>query len=777
MDHLVAHVRGLDRAALAELIAARPDAVSWPEPRSLTDFAERLGAVHSVQRALARVDRAGLQVAEAMAALGGAAPEPRLAELLDVDDAELFRRTLASLAALALVVRADDGSLVLVAPLRLLAEPLGLGVRLSGVLPLLTVDRLRAIAELWVPSPARRRTELVDQVLDAVADPARVRDVVDGLPPDARELLRDLAWNGPRAAASSDRSYHWCVERGLLTQISWDYVELPGEIGLALRGPDYRAPFSVPPPSPVSGSIGEDDLVAAGTAATTQVLADTERLLELCERTPLATTKSGRVTVREAKRAEKAIGAGVGTLLSVASAAGLLGSADGAVTVTERADAWRDAEPAVRLATLLSGWWSEPDGAVLRQRFVGYLAELPDGARTDDVDAVAAALSWRHPIAVAPTPVDQETVAARTAAVRAEAERFGVVALGAATPVARALVARPASVAAAPGAPMVAPDALVTAAERVVPAPVTTVTFQSDLSAVVAGVPTAELAGLLDGAADREAAGAASIWRFSAASVRAAFDGGATADALLAELSAVATGELPQALGYLVGDVARRHGHVRVAPAGSVVCADDEALLAELVATKSLRALRLRAVAPTVLLSVADPDETLAALRAAGYAPAGLTEDGVARVERRVHRRANAPRPWSPQPEASDVDPGAIADRLLSAPEAPVRPRSDPWVGLPRTVAEARADLAARHPGVVVDRQADALSAPERALLLDAIETGAPVRIDYVGATGSATSRVIENAELAGDAVIAWCHLRAAERMFILSRIQTVSPA
>ncbi|GAA0271169.1 helicase-associated domain-containing protein [Cryptosporangium japonicum] len=775
MDHLVAHVRGLDRAALAELIAARPDAVSWPEPRSLTDFAERLGAVHSVQRALARVDRAGLQLAEAMAALGGAATEPRLAELLDVDDSGLFRRTLDSLGALALVVRADDGSLVLVAPLRLLAEPLGLGVRLGGVLPLLTVDRLRAVAELWVPSPSRRRSELVEQVLDAVADPARVREVVAGLPPDAQELLRDLAWNGPRAA-SPDRSYHWCVERGLLTRISWDYVELPGEIGLALRGPDYRAPFSVPPPSPVSGTVGEEDLLAAGTAATTQSLADTERLLRLCEERPLATTKSGRVTVREAKRAEKAIGAGVDTLLSVAFAAGLLGTADGVVTLTERADAWRDAEPAVRLATLLAGWWGEPDGAVLRRRFVGYLAELSDGARADDVDAVAAVLSWRHPIEIAPTPVDQETVAARTAVVLVEAERFGAVALGAATPVARALVA-------ASG-----PGALVAAAERVVPAPVTTVTFQSDLSAVVAGVPTAELATLLDGAAEREAAGAASTWRFSAASVRAALDGGVPADALLAELSAVATGELPQALVYLVGDVARRHGHVRVAAAGSVVCADDQALLAELVATKSLRALRLRAVAPTVLLSAADPDETLAALRAAGYAPTGVTEDGIARVERRSHPRADAPRPWAPESEAPEVDPGAVADRLLAAPVTVVpevtdresvaeRRSSDPWAGAPRTVAEARADLASRHPRVVVERQAGTLSAPERALLLDAIETGAPVRIDYVGATGRATSRVIESAELTGDAVIAWCHLRTAERMFVLSRIRTVSPA
>ncbi|MFG1920800.1 helicase-associated domain-containing protein [Cryptosporangium sp. NPDC048952] len=797
MDHLVAHVRGLDRDALAALIAARPDAAAWPEPRTLTDLAQRLGAVHSVQRALGRVNRAGLQVAEAMAALGGVATEERLSQLLDVDDVELFAETLATLSALALVVRAEDGSLVLVAPLRLLAEPLGLGVRLGGVLPLLTIDRLRAIAQLWVPSPARRKDDVVEQVLAAVADPARVREVVAGLPPDVRELLHGLAWNGPRAA-TFDRSYHWCVERGLLTQISWDYVELPGEIGLALRGPDYRAPFSVPQPSPVSGVVSAEDLIAAGTAAVTQTLADTERLLEFCERTPLATTKAGRVTVRETKRAEKAVGGAFGALLPVVLAAGLLGTSEGDVTLTERADAWRDAEPASRLATLAAGWWESPDDVVLRHRLVSYLASLPEGARADDVDAVAAVLSWRHPIAVAPTPVDQETVAARAAVALSEAERFGAVALGAATPVAHVLASG-------------VLDGLVAAAGVLVPEPVAVVTFQSDLSAVVGGVPAGWLAALLDGVAEREAAGAASIWRFSPAGVRGALDRGVDADALLAELAQVATGDLPQALEYLVRDVARRHGHVRVAPAASVVCADDEALLAELVAMKSLQALRLRAVAPTVLVSAADPDETLAALRAAGYAPTGLTEGGGAMVERQVRRRASAPQPWTPHSENPPPDAEALTDRLLSAQEATAtaatataatataaaardaaadpaarraaargsaaRESADPWVGAPRTAAEARADLAARHPDLVVSRQTDTLTPHEREILLDAIETGAAIRIDYVSATGRNTSRVIEKAELTGDAVIAWCHLRTAERMFVLSRIQGVEPA
>jgi len=806
VDQLVDYVRGLDRDALVRLISARPDAAAWPEPHSPAELAERLAAVHSVQRALGQVTRAGLQVAEAMAALGGVTTEAELAAFLEVDDAQrsaLFEETCSALGELALVVRADGRTLVLAAPLRLLAEPLGLGTRLADVLAVLPVGRLRAIAETWVDEPARRKAELAAQVAAAVSDPETVRAIVADAPSNVRTLLRDLAWNGPRLSGrdpgerGSDYGYTggyhdgwgpfdgpgrrggpvtWALERGLLTQVSWDDVELPGEIGLALRGQDYRAPFTVPPPGPALGTVAEADLVAAGTASATQTLADTERLLELCDRTPLATTKAGRVTVREAKRGAKTLGAAdetFGALLSVALAAGLLASDEGVVTLTEHGDAWREAAPAARLATLLAGWWTGTDDVLLRHRLVGYFTELPAGTRADDVDAVAAVLSWRHPIAVAPTPVDQETVAARTAAVLASAERLGVIALGAATPLARALVAGLAN----------DPDGLATAAAGLVPAPIPTATFQSDLSAVVAGVPTAGLAALLDGAAEREAAGAASTWRFSAASVRAALDAGVDAETLLDELAAVASGELPQTLEYLVRDVARRHGHLRVAPAGSVVCADDAALLAELVATKALRALKLRAVAPTVVVSAADPDATLAALRAAGYAPTALTEGGGARVERRERRRAPVPASWTPHSERGGlaVDAGAIADRLLAAaPSAPAPVPVQSRAGRSSILAgpgrEPSGGEPAR-PALVVARRAENLSAAERAALVEAIETGAPVRIGYVSATGSPTTRVIENAELTGDAVIAWCRLRAAERMFILSRIRSVTPA
>ena len=63
----------------------------------------------------------------------------------------------------------------------------------------------------------------------------------------------------------------------------------------------------------------------------------------------------------------------------------------------------------------------------------------------------------------------------------------------------------------------------------------------------------------------------------------------ATADDLVAALRGIAVGEsLPQPLEYLVFDVARRHGEVRVRAVGCVIRAEDPALLAEIAAHRGL---------------------------------------------------------------------------------------------------------------------------------------------------------------------------------------------
>jgi hypothetical protein len=409
----------------------------------------------------------------------------------------------------------------------------------------------------------------------------------------------------------------------------------------------------------------------------------------------------------------------------------------------------------------------------VRMVLLGVAADLPEGQALAGEEHLLDALRWRAPALVRGHHHNEGLVRP----LWMEAARLGILAHGCLSPLGRALVAMD-------------PDGLSAAARALLDHAAGTAVFQADLTAVVAGPPSGGLAALLDGAAERESRGVASVWRFSAGSVRRALDAGSTAEGLLARLREVAAGgALPQPLEYLVVDVARRHGEVRVRAVGCVLRAADPALLTELLACRALSALRLTALGPTALASPAKPAEVLAGLRSAGYAPVGEDAAGVAMVERVDRRRAKPPGARRPQPEWQRpeppvhplaVDPAELAAFLLAAPL--------PGVGTPRPV-KAAALLAdaleherrlhvVRQPTLeVLDVRAPQLQPDQRRLLADAIDDQRPVRIDYVDGDGRFSSRVIEEIELSGTVIEAWCRLREDERMFLLDRIDAVSPA
>jgi hypothetical protein len=81
-----------------------------------------------------------------------------------------------------------------------------------------------------------------------------------------------------------------------------------------------------------------------------------------------------------------------------------------------------------------------------------------------------------------------------------------------------------------------------------------------------------------------------------------------------------------------------------VAAPASVLHGAEEALLTELLYHRRLARLGLRQLAPAVLASRLPPEETLAALRAEGYAPVAEHDEARVRVERPERHRAAAPR-------------------------------------------------------------------------------------------------------------------------------------
>jgi hypothetical protein len=337
-------------------------------------------------------------------------------------------------------------------------------------------------------------------------------------------------------------------------------------------------------------------------------------------------------------------------VVELAGTAGLVaddGEERPAFAPTEDADAWLRRDLPARWAQVAAGWLTsertpwlvgtrddrgsahgalEPD---LHRRWVprvraavlDVLATAPSGAAPPLAD-VLAVLRWRTPRNVPPS-------GAVTALLR-EAELLGVTGAGALSPAGRALLAEPSAAA----------DALAAS----LPTPVDEVLLQGDLTGIVPGRPGDRLAALLDRTAVVESRGGALTVRFTPESVRAALDAGATADELLADLTAVARGGVPQPLQYLVRDTARRHGVLRAGVAFSYLRADDAALLAGLPDDPRLAGLGLRLLAPTVLVAAVPPVELVTALRGRGLAPVMEGPDGLV-VHAPAVRRRTRPRP------------------------------------------------------------------------------------------------------------------------------------
>jgi hypothetical protein len=194
-----------------------------------------------------------------------------------------------------------------------------------------------------------------------------------------------------------------------------------------------------------------------------------------------------------------------------------------------------------------------------------------------------------------------------------------------------------------------------------------------DLTVVAPGGLAPGVETRLAGLADREAAGSGT-WRISGASLRRAFDEGRGATEVLEFLRRHSSTPLPQALEYLVADVARRHGRLRVGGATTYL-RGDPAAVAGAVRSSAGRRLDLRELAPGVAVTGRSQRELLATLRKAGESPLAEEPDGSPRPEasrpvRHVQRaapdrlgqaRAATNGRADPRPE---LDPAAAVDRL-----------------------------------------------------------------------------------------------------------------
>ncbi|MEU9064308.1 helicase C-terminal domain-containing protein [Streptomyces sp. NPDC048430] len=797
--------------SLAGLLRARPDLLS-PVPNDITQLATRAGTRASVVRALEHLDRFALQTAEALAVAPDPAPYDTLLALLTGDgqddgdgrDDAGAAITAALPAALTTLreqalVWGEDTRLHLVRTAReLLApspqhpSPTGLGPTVSEATAGMSPGRLQEILAAAGLPATHDPVSAVSALAGLFTDRTRMAELLDTAPVEALSVLDRLVWGPPYGEVTPNPAppVQWLRDRGLLLPVSTRTVVLPREAALHLRaGRAHRVPEPVPP---AIVAAAERDPQAVDRAAAGQgfmALSTVEELLKLWNDGGPAILRAGGLSVRELKRAANALDVSetvAAFWIELAYAAGLLasdGETDERYAPTPASDEWLDLPAQDRWTHLATAWLAATRTAGLiggqdakgralsalgpdldrsaapevRRRVLALYASLPPGTAPDP-QTLLARLRWERPLrssvpggpAVPGGPTGEASDLRSRIALWTvnDAELLGITGRGALSSQARALLDE-------------GPDAAAARLAPLIPEPLDHVLLQADLTAVAPGPLERPLADMLSVLADVESKGGATVYRFTPGSVRRALDAGRAATDLHAFLATHSRTPVPQPLSYLIDDVARRHGHLRIGAASAYVRCDDEAVLNEILADKRSATLRLRRLAPTVLASQADPGSLLEGLREMGYAPAAESAEGDVLITRAGARRTPPRTPPAPVPEGPPVPDSTLlsaAVRAIRAGDTAARavhkegPDTATAGSLPRTAP------------------AETLATVQAAAM-----TGSAVWIGYVNADGAASQRVIAPVKVEGGFVTAYDHTADEVRTYPLHRITGVA--
>lgn len=725
---LADQLRGWSDEHLAALLEARPD-LATPAPTDSAQLASRAVVRVSVTRALDLLDRLQAETLLAVVQIGPATT------------AEIRR-----------VVNASPGAVDT------------------------AIDRLHRLALVWGSPDAWRATTIVadlvglpagpppDQIAAALAQITdRARTILDhldesdaaGTVADARRTIR---------VADAESPTEELLAHKLLQPTDDRHVVVPWTVRLHLRqGRSTHAPIDVAPPlADAPRDAAMVDRAAAGAAY--EFTRRTEMLLESWSSHPPAGLRAGGLGVRDLRAASELVHADLPTtalLIETAAAANLVAvgmndDLDAAWLPTDAYDTWSATSPGERWLTLARAWLESPrlvtaiggrDGdrpinalspglerswlPTDRRTTLAVLLDLAPGrvlAAGTGISSLASRLRWLH-------PRRPEARLANIAAVIDEASALGVVGLGALSTFGRAFLEA--------GDP-------VAALTKLLPTPVDHVLIQADLTAVAPGPLEQDFARQLGLLADVESRGGATTYRFTVDSVRRAFDSGWSAGEVATFLAESSRTPVPQALAYLIEDVARRFGTLRLGTAESFLRSDDETALTELMHNPAAASLRLRRIAPTVIISDVPLQVLLPRLRELGTAPVVEAADGTVRVARPDEHRARTPRS-APPAGLTSARRAARTTAVIAAIRA-----GD------RAAAERPARAPARTP-------ADVMSA-----LREAAESQTEVWIGYLDNHGTSVERVVRPIEVGGGQLSAFDERNDEVRSFAIHRISEV---
>jgi hypothetical protein len=725
---LADYLRGLDDSELLSLFALRPDLVS-PVPHDIASLAVRANSAPSLARAIESLNEWQYQVLEASAAIDEPISEKNIISVTD----NSAKFVIPHLAKLALLYKSKDG-FRLPSSLRdvLGNEPAGLGPA----------------------SMAKLSMKKLDEAPEA-----------------AKKVLEKLTWGPPRGSVGDIRNpgpgIAWLLKENFLVPLDQRTVILPRNVAIHLRGGKIHR-YPSPNPPMLTGRAVDRKVVDRGAIANiSTILRWCEEIVNFWSEEPPSALRAGGLGVRDLKAAAQHLGVDENCAAFVAELVYLNGlvviDAGDQVLPTHAFDVWLTQSPQTRWRSLASLWLitSRVSGLVGRVDSKHISALGPELDRVNasntrrlilevlnqhpeisaDVIALLALIKWKAPSRR--NPGLQGDLVAWTLR---EAEWLGITGQGAVSKYGIALVGEK--------------DDL--GIDSDLPKPIDHFLIQGDNTAVAPGRLEIGIARVLDSIADIESRGGATVYRFSEASIRRGLDHGKTGEEIKQFLHKTSKTPIPQPLDYLIGDVAKRHGRLRVGNTSSFLRCEDPTLLTQIIGDKKLEGFPLRRIAPEVLVCDIDANELMNALRGAGYMPAAESSTGILITGKRINRAKSKPRPPRiiGEIEAPTEETLAAALRALRVTER----SSNKQTSLREIAASALGSL----PRTTANETLD--------LLHKFITQGNTLSIGYADNNGSVTHRIIDPLSISAGSLIARDHATSEIQTFRIPRITGVAP-
>jgi hypothetical protein len=722
------YLRSVDDAALLNLFTARPDLVT-PVPPDIASLAVRACSAPSLARAIDSLNLWQFQVLETAASLSEPFSEKNVVSVSDKE----AKSALEHLISIGLIYPSEDG-MRLPTQLRdvIGTEPAGLGPA--------------SMAKL------------------------KLADLEDA-PADAKKVLERLMWGPPRGSVGDIKNpgpgISWLLEKKFLVPLDQRTVVLPREVGIALRGGKIHKERFVKEPSLIGAKREQRQVDLAAIANVSTVLRWVEELLNFWADEPADALRAGGLGVRDLKIISTHLGIDESCTAFVAELAYLASlisvDADDRILPSNKFDIWLMQTPADRWQMLASQWLvtSRVSGLVGRVEAKNVAALGPELDRVNaariraltlelltenqsvapDWNSFKEVLSWRAP--ARRNSSLQEELAEWTLR---EAEWLGITGQGAISKFGRQFLNG---------------DDLNSINEDL-PKTVDHILIQSDNTAIAPGPLEHEISQTLAMMAEIESRGGATVYRFTESTIRRALDHGKTGDEIKIFLSKTSKTPMPQPLEYLIADVAKKHGKLRVGNTSSFIRCEDTTLISQIMNDKKLEILALRRIAPEVVICDLDATDAMRVLRESGYLPAGESANGMVLSGPKSNRALTKPRPPRVIGEVEPLTPESLATAIRSLRtgekstyrQTRLRQVASEALGqLPRTTANETMDI-----------------------LNQFINDEKTLSIGYADNNGGVTHRIVDPIRISAGALIARDHATNEVQSFRIPRITGVAP-